>query len=281
MFPTACLWIFGVRHVLSSFSTHRILFTPIYVIVWIMSSISNAVLSLHINSPSHWSPFNDASVFYSGIVVSFYIFFQSLAIIFISVFFICLFVSLTRQLLFLVAVLLLPGAIGTNTRKRPMLVYYQQLECEAQDPNSTVADHTTSTILLGWKDELPWSSEKSSARSKWPISQVQGMAEKWRFRWSNFRKLEKHTVCLLCAQRDLSYAFQYCPVQLDWGHHGHICLTMRYNILRVICRLPLSNGLCNSIFIHLVLNWYYMLICYMHQSQAVNYSINSCQLPVK
>ena len=65
------------------------------------------------------------------------------------------FVSLTRQLLFLVAVLLLPGAIGTNTRKRPMLVYYQQLECEAQDPNSTVADHTTSTILLGWKDELP------------------------------------------------------------------------------------------------------------------------------
>ncbi|XP_066311474.1 uncharacterized protein [Miscanthus floridulus] len=47
------------------------------------------------------------------------------------------------------------GAIGTNTRKRPMLVYYQQLECEAQDPNSTVADHTTSTILLGWKDELP------------------------------------------------------------------------------------------------------------------------------
>ncbi|KXG33622.1 hypothetical protein SORBI_3003G338300 [Sorghum bicolor] len=40
------------------------------------------------------------------------------------------------------------------TRKRPMLVYYQQLQCGPQDPSSTVADHTTSTLLLGWKDEL-------------------------------------------------------------------------------------------------------------------------------
>jgi hypothetical protein len=35
-----------------------------------------------------------------------------------------------------------------------MLVYYQQLECGAQDPSSTVADHTTSTLLLGLKDGL-------------------------------------------------------------------------------------------------------------------------------
>ena len=40
-----------------------------------------------------------------------------------------------------------------------MLAYYQQLECGPQD-RSTVADHTTSTLLLGWKDELSWSSEK-------------------------------------------------------------------------------------------------------------------------
>jgi hypothetical protein len=35
-----------------------------------------------------------------------------------------------------------------------MLVYYQQLECGVQDPSSTVANHSTSILLLGWKDEL-------------------------------------------------------------------------------------------------------------------------------
>lgn len=125
------------------FSTHRILSTPIYVIVWIMSSISNVVLSLHRNSSSHWSPFSDASG------VSFYIFFfQSLVIIFASGFFICLrFFNKTVNFFGLLS-FCYQVQLELIQGKRPMLVYYQQLECGAQDPSSTVADNTTSTLLL-------------------------------------------------------------------------------------------------------------------------------------
>jgi hypothetical protein len=192
MFPTACLWIFSIRHVSSSS-------------IYSHDFIHTQAIEGQQPQKSNW------------------------ARIFVS----------PDSYFFGVVVLLLPGAIRTKTKEMPMLVYYQQLECGVQDPSSTVANHSTSILLLGWKDELSWSSEQ-----KKKLLRVQGMADKWKFRWLNFRKLEKHTICLLFSQRDLSHVFQCCPLQLDWGHHGHICLTMRYNILRGICRLPAALITC-------------------------------------